>query len=314
MLSACFPSAIVVLLAAAPGAAIHVEAGALTQAVEAAIAAEHGAARVASRREDAQLLLAAIPTPEGLAVEVRTREGAPIVARLVALERDAAVRVIVLLAGEALAAYEAPPGEARPTPIPADLPAPPPRAPPPEAAFEASADVAAGLLGMVWQHPASVHAGFWIAAHAVLDPLRAGGRAEVAGLPCCALETAQAEGDARIFRALLDAALDSVVAGPVTLSFTAALGVEVTSVDTRVLTFAGPSPVQTEAAVSPFARAGASLSFALSSRVRLVAAVGIEVRPARISIFLPPGYGDGSPVFDAGPITPSLSLGLEMAF
>jgi hypothetical protein len=80
------------------------------------------------------------------------------------------------------------------------------------------------------------------------------------------------------------------------------------NVSTVALAFAAPGPVETTGAVEVSVRPGMGARWPFAEGWALEARAGVELRPNRLRVTLPPPYAAGEHAVDPGPITPFAEL------
>ncbi len=312
---------------AAQAIGVHVEPGALTASVTAALIAERPAIRLAPTPEaaDVRVAIRALDGPDGRAVEVvaDTASGARLVERRLAQPDGLApvLRLIVLLVAEALDALDAPPPDTA-APAPRTAPDPPradpdpprsdtdpPRPLPPVARALTSSRLRLGASagGWWWAVPATPQVELAARVGWALEPLSLDLR--LAAAPCCALaEPGIVDGTPLSLSALVDGSWAFYSAEPIQLLASAAAGIGYRRVSGFARAFVGAPGEDTQAALEALLRAALGGAWRLADRWALELRAGAELRPSRLRISLPPPYTGGTNAVDPGVIAPFFEL------
>jgi hypothetical protein len=291
-------AALVILSApSAHAARVFVDAGALTASIAEGLLAELERTDLADRAADADAEVRVRPAADG-ALDLLVTAGAeatPLIDRRIPLEPDAApaVRLVVLLAAEALAPKVALDRSARP-----------------------NLELELGFDAALWARPTGVEPGVVLAARlAVGRKLSVGGRLRFGGLVCCALAVPGVmSGTPNVVAALLEGELGLGSAAGFSFLVQGGVGVDRRGVDSQVQVYAGPAPPLSVDGIEGLARLGLVLVAPEVLGLRLRLAAGVEARVPRVGVSLAPFYTAGDPVLDPGPVVPWAEAGLEVAF
>lgn len=272
---------------------MYVEAGTLTASIARAVRQETGAS-IAPERAGADLLVGVTRGARALDVQVLASSGATIVERQVAVEGELgpAVRVVVLLVAEAIAA----------APAPAVASAPP--AAVPEAPSWSGRLIAGGRAGW-WSTPATPLAGVLLGLDVRRERLQVGLHAGL--VACCDLEhPGVLAGSPRIFSLGARGEFLLGEAAGIELWLGGGAGLALRRVRAIALDFAGTARRESHAAPELALQAGLGLERALAGPVALRLAGGVEARIAPLVVTLPEGYAELP--LDPGKIGPWVEL------
>lgn len=303
------PALLASLLAAAAGP-VHVAGPrAICEDIEAGLRHERPDVEITATATAAARVFVVAPRGIGWMLSI-LEDGRPVEARDLGSDREPAIRLAVLLAVDTL--------DERPMP---PLPSAPPR--PPQARTTTTTATATVRVGPSprsdWQLEAAVDGALsagqrlslTVAMHHSWGGWRGGVRGSV-GL-CCDIRGDGLEATRTSFSAVLEAGR-VLFEQPLELSLGVAGGYSEEVLDVRVAdqVYAGPSgaerAIQRDVVGRVFA-AGA-WAFVDGARVRVAAALGVELHPGVWSVRLPPPYGEGRNPIERPVVAPFVALGL----
>lgn len=235
--------------------------------------------------------------------------GRPLDERELGAEREAAIRLAVLLIVDRLGDLPDEPTitntetatrtEAAPAVIPP--PPPPPRSFRVELAFDFDS----------WASPLSLRTGISAALFYRVTKLSVGVRLRGSGL-CCEISGEGIDGNARAFAAMAEAAYP--VSSWFSVMGAAGFVHEVVDAHPQDGVFEGPGALEAASQTSVLGRIGFRGDFALPADFGLTFAFGAELLSGSLSVRLPPPYSSGREPLDRGQLGPFLVAGGSYAF